>query len=282
MPLSRSLFPTVFGTRTEKHPKLVDIVGEADWHWPKFRMKSCNALDQVACGAAAKGWTWFEAPMPHYFADAVRRAGTALVVDVGANTGFYSLLALAVSDQVTAVAYEPLESARVILAANLKLNRARKRAEVSACAVSDRSGPRDLFVPESRFGLVETSASLMASFKGGKGTRHKVPGTTLDARHGGSPRVGVLKIDAESHDLAVLHGAETVLTRDRPVVFVEVLLGADEHGLTSVLNRCGYVDCVLRPEGATEPRRVVRHDTEAWNHMWIPDENAPAILGLHT
>ncbi len=208
--------------------------------------------------------------MPAYFAKAVQAAGRGLVIDVGANTGFYTLLALAASRKVTVAAYGPLDSVRRILGENLRLNATRRRARVHADAISDSVGARTFFIPSATHGLVETSSSLCETFKGPGGTTQMVNATTLDARYTGRPRVRIIKIDAEGHDLEVLRGAEGVLRRDRPVVFVEVLLGADEEGLTALLQRCGYEDCVLRADGASAPSTRVRHDTTAWNHMWVP------------
>jgi hypothetical protein len=142
-------------------------------------------------------------------------------------------------------------------------------------AVSDHSGSHRLYVPAARHGLVETSASLSAGFKTLHASAHRVRGCRLDDRHLHGPRVAVIKVDAESHDLQVLRGAAAILLRHRPVIFLEVLLGADEAGLTALLRESGYLDSVLAAGGPTAPSECVRHDTHAWNHMWIPREAAP-------
>jgi FkbM family methyltransferase len=250
----------------------VEILGDANWHLPKFSMCRCDGRDQVA-GMAQAGWTEFEKPMPLYFAQAVRDAKGGLILDVGANTGFYSLLALCVSAKIRVVAYEPMNAIRDILYRNLMLNKARRRVSVLPFAVSNTNGEFTLFIPDDRHGLVETSASLSSAFKNEAGARQPVKTKTLDSMHLRGPRVAIIKIDAESHDIEVLRGAETLMRRDRPIVFVEVLFGADEQGLTDILNRCGYEDLVLFPEGASEPGDVVKHQTLAWNHMWVPKKD---------
>ena len=95
---------------------------------------------------------------------------------------------------------------------------------------------------------------------------------TLDSKHAGRPRVAVIKVDAEGHDLQVLRGAAGLLRRDRPCVFLEVLLGSDEAGLTELLREAGYVDYVLMPDGPAITSDTVAHHTLAWNHMWRPRE----------
>ena len=247
----------------------VEITGEASWTTRSFRMARCDGRDQVV-NAAAGGWAEFEKPMPRYFAQAVRDAGDRLVLDVGANTGFYSLLAVCVSKSVRVVAYEPMNAVRDILSLNLRQNRVRSRVKVLPFAASNAPGEVTLFIPDASHGLVETSASLSSAFKNENGERQSVTTRTLDSMHLRGPRVGIIKIDAESHDIEVLRGAEQLMLRDRPVVFVEVLFGADEPGLTEILDRCGYSDIVLFPDGASAPGETVVHQTLAWNHMWVP------------
>jgi hypothetical protein len=98
--------------------------------------------------------------------------------------------------------------------------------------------------------------------------------TTLDVDFRTSRRVGFIKVDAEGHDLKVLSGARSLLLRDRPIVFVEVLWGADEEKLTALLKHVGYVDVIMRPTEIIGPQPEVRHDTFGWNHIWLPQEQA--------
>lgn len=248
------------------------IRGEASWHSDSFRMLTLDGRDQVVSAVSAHGWHAYEAPTPRCFASAVAAAPRPVVVDIGANTGFYTLLALAVASRTRVYAYEPFSTVRATLTANIALNRAGRRAVVREQAVSESGGTRSLHIPDQGHGLVETSASLSASFKGDCVRSIPVRTVALDEETFGGRRVTVIKVDAESHDLQVLRGARRLLRRDRPLVFLEVLLGADEAGLTALLRECGYLDCVLREDGATDPGDTVRHDPAAWNHLWIPRE----------
>ena len=261
--------------RGAAHGEIFIIKGEAGWHRSTFKMQVCDGRDQVA-RSAATGWAVFEAPMPQLFAKAVLDAGKGSIIDVGANTGFYTLLATAVSRKVTVTAYEPMNEVRAILTSNLKLAPGRSRVSIRPNAISSTSGICTLFVPDGSHGLVETSASLLREFKGGSGYTCDVQALTLDSAHINERKVAVIKIDAEGHDLDVLIGAQQILMRHRPVVFLEVLLGADEAALTQILQRCRYVDVALTGDGAFVQRDTVRHHTDAWNHMWLPSDTAGA------
>jgi FkbM family methyltransferase len=257
---------------------IIDIVGEPGWHLPSFRMHSCNARDQVACSAAAGGWQSFERPTPAAFADAVHHAGDGLVIDVGANTGFYSLLAVSVSADVGVVAYEPYAPVRQRLQANLRLSPRRRAIKVCPFAASDTAGDKLLYVPDGSHGLVETSASLWAEFKASGTASARVKAVRLDDQHAGRRRVAVIKVDAEGHDLEVLQGAAGILQRDRPILFLEVLLRADEAGLTRLLHDHAYVDVTLLPDAAPLVLADTRHHTLAWNRLWLPREEADNFL----
>ncbi len=240
-------------------------------------MSLCGGRDQVAKKLAASAWHGFEYPMPLYFAHAVKDAGAGLVIDVGANTGYYSLLALAVSGAITIAAYEPMTMVHKILSQNIALNKFRQRVSLFPYAASNASGKRMLFIPHDRHGLIETSASLSSVFKNEFASQQPVTTKVLDVMHGRGKRVVVIKVDAESHDFEVLCGAEGIMKRDRPVVFLEVLRGADEQGLTQLLNRCDYQDFVLRPDGASAAGDTVAYQPGAWNHMWVPREKNPPL-----
>ena len=270
----------VGGLAPGEYEPVDEISGEDWWAAPSFRMAMCGGRDQVARAARTKGWQGYECPVPWYFAREVMNANGGLILDVGANTGFYALLALAVCGTVRVAAYEPMTAVRRILKKNFQLNSAGRRVAIHADAVSDTSGKRRLYLPNVRHGLIETSASLSATFKAGSGDAYAVSATTLDRRHFGKLRVAIIKVDAESHDFQVLRGARQILLRHRPVIFLEVLLGADETGLTALLRDCAYVDCALQPNGATEFSDIVKHDTLAWNHMWVPREDAQRIRNV--
>jgi hypothetical protein len=133
-------------------------------------------------------------------------------------------------------------------------------------------------VPDKGHGLVETSASLSSTFKESVSGTTTVRRTTLDSDFKKAEPVAFIKVDAEGHDVQVLLGAKCLLLRDRPIVFVEVLFGADEERLTALLRRVRYVDLVMRPREIIGPHREVRHDTHGWNHIWLPEERAGAHM----
>jgi FkbM family methyltransferase len=105
-------------------------------------------------------------------------------------------------------AFEPIPQ----LAAYLR-RASPKRVRVVECALSDKEGLANLYVP-SNWG----EASLRKPHQGAAVLG--VPMKTLDSFE--LRNVGLMKIDVEGHELAVLRGARDTIRTSRPIVFVEV------------------------------------------------------------
>jgi FkbM family methyltransferase len=152
---------------------------------------------------------------------ALERGGT--FIDVGANQGFYTILASrTVGPDGRVIAFEPAPSENRKLVRNLRINRC-ANATVEASAVGAHGG-------ESSFRYV---LGHQGSYSGlGEGANdvtapHRtitVPQTTLDAYADvhGLRSVDVLKLDIEGGELDALKGAEVLLQTSRPVVLCEV------------------------------------------------------------
>jgi FkbM family methyltransferase len=154
------------------------------------------------------------------------RAGD-LFVDVGANFGFWTVLAARRGCRV--VAAEPVAGTRRLLGANIERNGVGDRVEVVAQALSDAPGAVVVAVPDGESGQASVHPDPGARLE-----RHEVPATTLDALVG-QRRVRFLKVDVEGHELAVLRGAVALLASGRVDFLLVELSGAllDRAGLSS-------------------------------------------------
>jgi FkbM family methyltransferase len=245
-----------------------------------FWMHLLEGRDQIARDIQLNGVEAFENPVPDVFALCVAAAG-GLVVDVGANTGFYGLLAAASSRRARIHAFEPLAEVADALSKNVWLNRRERRTRLCSEALGDVIGEVPLYMPDGSHGLIETSASLDPEFKEHLGGFVTVPATSLDAhlaRHS-HLHVSVLKIDVEGQEHRVLRGAEKVLSADRPLVFYEILPRADVETISALARRLGYVDVRLRPDLALVGCPPA-FDENAWNHMLIPAEAVERWLSI--
>lgn len=216
----------------------------------------------------------FEAPLPNVFMAVVSRSEGS-VIDVGANTGIYSILAIKSRDGVHVHAFEPYAPLANLCSQNIRRNGGENQITLHRVALSDGEGTVRLYIPEETAGLLETSASLEPNFSGRPTTAVDVARSTLDAI--GISGISVIKVDIEGHEPVFLKGAEKTINQERPVIFIEVLSIADLRSLNEFKQQFGYVDIRLRPTCAIEDD-TVRFDQEAWNHAFVPQEKLPLII----
>jgi len=149
-----------------------------------------------------------------HFRAAVRPS--MLVIDVGSNVGHYALVAAAALRGTGEVrAYEPEPKAFAELEGNVRLN-GFSNVVARHAAVSERHGRAGLFVDAGNAG---GHSLAEANTRRGDG-RVEVQTVTLDEECAGRP-VGLLKIDAQGAEAKILLGAREVLTRARPLVYLE-------------------------------------------------------------
>ena len=234
--------------------------------------------DTTARFLADGAWDEFEHPMPAYLY-AWARAHPGLVIDGGANTGFYSLLAASAGPGVHVIAFEPDPYIRSLLQANIEANGLTAAIDVRPHALSDEPGPRELYVPPQDHGVIETSSSIEARFKSRFSEVLPIEAVTIDDMLDGGPAaVSVIKLDVAGHEMQALQGADRTIARHRPIVFAEVLDRADFAGLSRFVARHNYMDVALRDQGVLSAKVTVAHEGDAWNHAFVPSEQLREFL----
>lgn len=194
------------------------------------------------------------------FADAAAALpGEALLYDVGAHRGLFSLVHCALGPSRRAVLFEPSTSLGHDARALLAVNGFDRRAEVRARGVADRSGTR--LMAEDALGFAgpaddQDTGAVPVEF------------TTLDAecrRTGDVP--AVVKIDVEGAEAEVIRGAAGLLRDVRPLLFLELHLDALEaraesvDALLSQLTSYGYR--FREPDGRARSARAIRDSLRA-------------------
>lgn len=159
-------------------------------------------------------------------------------LDIGADVGEFTIAMLAASRSV--IAFEPRPAQARDLASMFDAVGAPVRVE--AAALSDQPGVTTMRVVESDPGRSTIdSDNALGDADGGAVQTIEVPVKRLDDLHLGD--VGLVKIDVEGHELAVLRGAADTLTRNRPAVLVEA---EERHhpgavaAITELLTGLGY------------------------------------------
>ena len=135
----------------------------------------------------------------------------AVVYDIGAHVGFYTLLASKlVGPRGKVLSFEPLPRNAHYLQEHLRLNSIENVTFIQS-AISDKSGTA--FFEEERSGYMGSLSS--------KGCI-EVKTDCLDEliARGDFPAPECMKIDVEGAELSVLKGAESILADNRPTIFL--------------------------------------------------------------
>jgi FkbM family methyltransferase len=259
-------------------------VTQVDAPTGRFWMDLCAGRDQVAMQVHQKGWASYEPPLPSFLATCCARL-SPLVVDVGANTGFYSLLC-ASSGAKQVLAVEPVQEIADVLAANVALSELTDCVQLLQVALGEQVGQQVLHFPLADHGLLETSASLNPNFRAQHSQQRTVPVHTLDKvladhMHLAGEVPLLIKMDVESLELAVLAGGEQVLKQWRPAVVAEILPGANVDAWQQFMQRWGYVHYALQPDApyvSAQPA-TIKADMAVRDHLFLPKADVHQWFG---
>ncbi len=184
-----------------------------------------------------------------------------VVLDIGANAGYYSLVAAPRARKV--YAFEPSTTSLAELTKNIRLNQF-SNIEVCPYAVSaetgkgtlyisvaDNSGMSGLEVPEIFSGITEVVATVSLD--------EWVSSSAIAA-------VDLIKIDVEGAEMNVLTGMKQLVQQYQPVIFIEIigsLLDKFKHTPASIyqfLFSCNYSAYeIIKPgllKQVTEPKEA--------------------------
>jgi FkbM family methyltransferase len=171
------------------------------------------------------------------FAEQIRSGG--VMWDVGANIGFYSLIASRLVGDGKVIAFEPLPANQAAIRRNLALNEI-TNVELIGLALGDHEGTADLQLHGGNsWAKLDTSADTSFRTRRGVADTIQVQISTLDAQLGNVPPPSFVKIDIEGAEVAALRGATNLLTEHRPVLIVEIH-GTNE-AVTDLLESRDYI-----------------------------------------
>jgi FkbM family methyltransferase len=157
--------------------------------------------------------------------DFVKKGDT--VIDIGGNLGFFVLiLNELVGNSGQIYSFEPSKRLSQKLASTIKINDLHNVSIVNL-AIGDSEGSTTLHYNPKQSGL----SSIVSDFENNS-LSEEIKITTLDKfSQNISKRVSFIKIDTEGYEPQVLRGAQEIIRRDKPTIYIE--LGGD-HQKSSV------------------------------------------------
>ena len=203
-------------------------------------------------------------------------------LDVGANIGYFSLLAATKCPHGRVFSIEPDPQNYRLLSASVMLNGLRERLTAVQTAASDEDGVATLSDlgnaanRGARF-TAKTRAALEARVHGPAPTFTEVRMARLDRLLSGE-RIDVMKVDVEGHEPPALRGAEGLLRACRPAILLEFspgniinIAGEPPESMLQFLKELGYGWQVIGDDDQlglreTDPVALVRRLQESGEH----------------
>jgi FkbM family methyltransferase len=225
-----------------------------DGKWMRFN--SLGPEESVAIRLYWEGFRGYESQTTSLFYRLCRER--LCVLDVGAYTGYFTLLACLANPENRVVCFEPVPANCERLRDNLRINGV-SNVTVESAAISDHDGQVELFLPSAPF---PSSASTLNGFREA-GSTIKVECIAVDtyARRNGLERIDLVKIDTEATEHKVLKGMQAVMERDSPLMISEVLHGRNEAEQQAILADYGYRWFWITDRGLI-PTEDLRGDSE--------------------
>ena len=172
-----------------------------------------------------------------YWTELCREA--KVILDIGANTGVYSLVAKSINPASKVYAFEPLKQ----MFKKLKFNNDLNRYDITIIekAASDKNG-RALIYETGTDHVAAASLNAEIRHYGNLNIETEIEAVTLDAFIAANNigKVDLIKIDVECHEPNVLAGYQKYLPIHRPDFLVEVLTDEVGQKLQQLFDGLGY------------------------------------------
>jgi FkbM family methyltransferase len=166
-------------------------------------------------------------------------------IDVGANFGYYSLLAAKLKDNIQIHAFEPSPGPLKYLRENIQQNGVEHVIKVYNLALSDSDEILDFYiVMNKKFPqFLNLSGEHNTGSKNLKNaTQIKVESTSLDKLYDLKKieNVDLIKIDVEGAENSVIKGAEILIEQFKPKIICEILKQENANYIQQKLSGIGY------------------------------------------
>jgi FkbM family methyltransferase len=184
----------------------------------KFWMK-VDTHDIRSAAMTALCYGGYEPMVEKVFARAITNA--TFFLDVGANSGFYTLLARVTSPQTKVVAIEPNPRVANILFDNLIVNDESSLVTILNYAVFDSRGSERLTVPNFSGSAAGSIRNLHPDEE--VESTFEIRTVPIDDLTTNFSQLDLLKMDIEGAEFQALQGARQTLIKFQPIIIVELL-----------------------------------------------------------
>ncbi|OFZ00608.1 MAG: hypothetical protein A3K10_03665 [Bacteroidetes bacterium RIFCSPLOWO2_12_FULL_31_6] len=202
---------------------------------------------------------------------------TPVVLDIGANTGLYSLVTKALNPTAKVFAFEPLPKVLEYLNYNMKINN--YDVNVIPKAASNFNGKAKVFLMEGHdfCTSVTVNKSLLAETTPQK--ELEIETIRLDdfINKNNINRIDLIKIDVESHEPEVLEGLGEYLDKFKPDFLIEIWDVECAVKLNILFKNKGYLYFDIDDKNDVVTQKEEITVSSFWNYLICKPETAKKI-----
>ena len=167
------------------------------------------------------------------------------ILDIGANTGIFSMIAQNNNADANIIAVEPVNINFEVLTKNISKNNFNIKAE--KVALSDKEGTAKMFMLKDRLNyMTSVNDDRYADAPHVKGDFDVIeievpikPFSYLLNKHS-LTKIDLIKIDVEGHESAVINAMLPYLQKNKPVLLIEVIGDENAIVLNTIFNKLDY------------------------------------------
>lgn len=240
---------------------------------------SCNFKMYTKCDDGLVQFFYYNLPYHekadlNLFVELSRQAN--IILDIGANTGLFSILAGKVNPDAQIFAIEPYSVNSQRMKRNLHLN-CLNNVKVCEIAMGEFESEMNLSVPKNN------SITDVSSFNDNF-SRSIYPEILWDTQsvivcsldkfaNENNIKIDLIKCDVESFEMEVFSGADRILREHRPVVLFECFLDEERKlFFNNLLIKYNYFVCLILEEGVVYTNEGFVNTPYALNYLITPNK----------
>ena len=204
-----------------------------------------------------------------------------VVLDVGASSGLFSLIAGATNPDLIIYAFEPVPETFEFLTKNIAVNGLRNIIPVQAC-VTNYEGAITIY-PNLSPGLPFQASTIQSYRNRYTPIEINAKAVALDSYLAteGLSKIDLIKIDAESSDPTVLEGSQKIIKQHLPLIIGEVLYRDTDHQLQKFFYNTGYKYFSIEKNGLVQKTTIIGDSN--WvhrNYLFIHESRLESLRVL--
>ena len=199
--------------------------------------------------------------------------------DIGANIGYYSLLAEIENKNIKVISFEPANGPLFYFRENIKINKF-KNIRVESLALSDKEGEITFYeIRNKKYTYLEHNLAGEGNSGSKTSGRNFVPisvkTTTLDKYVENSKEVNIdlIKMDTEGTEHFILENSDNVLKLMKPIIICETLFNTIELELEKLMRSYGYEFYNHTEMGLQKVNTIVREEDNGVSNCFFVHPN---------